>query len=157
MKFTLFNMGKTEARYLQMGIDEYSQRIRHFIDFSIIDLPGIKSGKNISPELIRRKEGETILRATSKINSLILLDEKGEEYTSRAFAEYLNTQMNQGAKQVAFVSGGAYGFSDEVRKHASHQLSLSRMTFTHQLARLIFMEQLYRALTLIKGIPYHND
>jgi 23S rRNA (pseudouridine1915-N3)-methyltransferase len=157
MKVTLFNMGKTEARYLQLGIDEYSQRIRHFIDFSIIDLPGIKSGKNVSQELIRRKEGETILHATSRINTIILLDEKGEEYTSRAFAEYLNALMNQGAKQVAFVSGGAYGFSEEVRKHASHQLSLSRMTFTHQLARLIFMEQLYRALTLIKGIPYHND
>jgi 23S rRNA (pseudouridine1915-N3)-methyltransferase len=157
MKFTLYNIGKTEVPYLQQGIDEYLGRINHFINFSIIDLPQVRHGKGLSPEILSIKEGEILAKALANNDVIILLDEKGKEYTSRAFSGYLAGIMNQGVKHVAFVTGGAYGFSVEIRKLAHHSMSLSRMTFTHQLVRLIFAEQLYRALTLIKGIPYHND
>jgi 23S rRNA (pseudouridine1915-N3)-methyltransferase len=157
MKFSLYNIGKSNIPYLQQGIRDYSIRINHFIDFSVIDLPAVKHSKSLTPVLLCQKEGELLKPYLMKCNMIILLDEKGKEYTSRDFSEYLNRLMNQGAKQIAFVTGGAYGFSEDVRKMASHTLALSQMTFTHEMVRLVFLEQLYRALTLIKGIPYHND
>jgi 23S rRNA (pseudouridine1915-N3)-methyltransferase len=157
MKVVLYNMGKTDVSYLKDGLDDYYKRIRHFIDFSIVDLPLVKHNKSYSPELLCEKEGEIICQAVAKSNIIILLDEKGKEFTSRAFSEWLDKLMNTGARQVAIVTGGAYGFSPAAYKMAHHTLSLSKMTYPHQLVRLVFAEQLYRALTLIKGLPYHND
>jgi 23S rRNA (pseudouridine1915-N3)-methyltransferase len=157
MKFILYNIGKSDADYLIDGINEYHLRIKHFIDFSITDLPAIRRGRNFTAETYKQKEGEIIRKATSKSDIIIILDENGTEYDSRGFAEWLNKIMNQGAKQVAFVTGGAYGFSEEIHIIADYKISLSRMTFTHQLVRLVFMEQLYRACTILRGLPYHND
>ena len=157
MKFTLFTIGKTDIPYIKQGIDGYLQRIVHFVDFSIIELPQIRHTKSLSPELLCKKEGESLANALRNCNLIILLDENGKEHTSRSFSEYLNKIMNKHLHHVAFVTGGAYGFSDSVYKMAHDKLSLSRMTFTHQMVRLIFMEQFYRAFTVIRGIPYHND
>jgi 23S rRNA (pseudouridine1915-N3)-methyltransferase len=157
MKFTLFNTGKTDTGYIQTGTGEYARRINHFIDFSIVDIAVKKAGRSESPRQINEREGESVIKAIQPYTLKVLLDEKGKEYTSREFAGWLEKTMNQGSKQVAFITGGAYGFSDELYKTADLKISLSKMTFTHQMARLFFVEQLYRALTLIKGIPYHND
>lgn len=157
MKLVLFNIGKTDVPYVKEGLEDYYKRIRHFIDFSVVDLPPVKHGKNLTPELLCAKEGEIISAAAAKCNIIILLDEKGKEYTSRSFSAWLDKIMNLGVKQIGIVTGGAYGFSPEVYKLAHYALSLSKMTYPHQLVRLVFAEQLYRALTLIKGLPYHND
>jgi 23S rRNA (pseudouridine1915-N3)-methyltransferase len=157
MKIVLYNIGKTEAPYLRTGVEEYIRRISHFIDFSVVDLPSVKHGKNLTSDVLCKKEGEMLLHALTNSGFIILLDEKGKEYSSRSFSEYLNRIMNQGVRQISFVTGGAYGFSKEVYAVAQHKFSLSQMTFTHQIVRLVFLEQLYRAFTLIKGIPYHND
>jgi 23S rRNA (pseudouridine1915-N3)-methyltransferase len=157
MKLVQYNIGKTDVPYVKEGIDDYQRRIRHFIDFSIVDLPLIKHNKSFSPELLCQKEGEMICQSASKSNIIILLDEKGKEFTSRSFSEWIEKLTTSGAKQVAFVTGGAYGFSNDVYNLADHKISLSKMTMPHQLVRLFFVEQLYRAFTIIKGIPYHND
>ncbi len=157
MKFTLYNTGKTDVPYLLEGIEEYCNRIRHFVDFTILDIPGIKSGRKMSPEIVKKKEGEILKRVLSKYDIIILLDENGTEMNSRKFAEWLNALQTKSYKQVAFVSGGAYGFSEDIHKLAKYKISLSKMTYTHQMVRLIFVEQLYRAYTLIKGMKYHND
>jgi len=157
MKFTLYNIGKTDVDYLREGIDDFTKRIKRFIDFSIIDLPDIKHTKNTTPEELSVREGENIIRAVSASNLIVLFDEKGKELNTRDFAGWLEKIMSQSYKNVAFVTGGAYGFSEPVYGMSNQTVSLSRMTFTHQMVRLIFVEQLYRAITIIRGIPYHND
>jgi 23S rRNA (pseudouridine1915-N3)-methyltransferase len=157
MKFYLYNIGKSDTEYLATGIKNYADRIKHFIDFSITDLPAVKNGKNLTFESFRQKEGELISKAVANCDIVIILDENGTEYDSRTFAGWLNKILNKGVKNVAFVSGGAYGFSEEIYKRADYKISLSKMTFTHQLVRLVFTEQLYRAFTILKGLPYHND
>jgi 23S rRNA (pseudouridine1915-N3)-methyltransferase len=157
MKFQLFNIGKPDTDFLAAGINNYSERLKHFIDFTIIDLPVLKQGKNLSAESFKQKEGEIIKKAIIKCDIVIILDENGTEYDSRSFADWFNKIMNKGIKQVAFITGGAYGFSEDIYKMADYKISLSKMTYTHQLVRLVFMEQLYRACTIIKGLPYHND
>ncbi len=157
MKFALYNIGKTDTDYLLKGIEDYCNRIKHFIDFSVIDIPDIKSGNKMPPELVKKKEGEGLIKALSKQDVIILLDENGTEMNSRKFAEWLNKLQTQSYKQVAFVSGGAYGFSKEIYILAQQKISLSKLTYTHQMVRLVFVEQLYRACTLIKGMKYHND
>jgi len=157
MKFTLYNIGKTDRSYLNQGIEDYCGRIKHFIDFSVIDIPGIKSGNKMPHEIIKKKEGEVLLNALSKQEIVILLDENGMEMNSRKFAEWLNKLQTQSYKQVAFVSGGAFGFSQEIYNLAQQKISLSKLTLTHQMVRLVFVEQLYRACTILKGMQYHND
>ncbi len=157
MKLTLYNVGKTDIAYIRQGIDDYKKRIVHFIDFSIIDIPATKHTKSTTPAELTTREGEIILDSVSGNNLIVLLDEKGKKYTTREFSDWLKNLMNQSIKKVAFISGGAYGFSEKVYQASHLQISLSKMTFTHQMARLIFIEQLYRSLTLIRGIPYHND
>jgi len=157
MKFTQYNIGKTDSKYIKDGIDDYLKRIGHFIDFTIVDIPDIKQKKNLNPDTIKHKEGESLMRFLTKTDIIVLLDENGTEYTSRGFSEWLNKLINMGNKQVSFVTGGAYGFSEELYKRADFKISLSKLTFTHLLIRLVFVEQLYRACTIIKGIPYHND
>jgi len=157
MKITLLNIGKTDSAIIREGITDYQKRLGFFIDFSIVDLPDIKQAKNLSSEQIRQKEGELIIKSVIKADIVVLLDEKGTEYSSREFSDWLTKMIIQGCRHLVFVTGGAYGFSDGVYKLAQFKISLSRMTFTHQMVRLIFTEQLYRAFTILKGIPYHND
>lgn len=157
MKLILYNIGKTDIPYIGRGIEEYKKRINHFVNFSIADITAVKHTKNMSPAELTDKEGELILNAVMGNNLIVLLDENGKEYTTREFSDWLKKIMDQSVKKVAFVSGGAYGFSESVYRASHQKLSLSKMTFTHQMIRLIFTEQLYRALTIIRGIPYHND
>ena len=157
MKMILYNIGKTDTVFVRQGIEEYHKRIRNFIDFSIVDLPVVKHTKSTSPADLITKEAGIILNAVSDSDIVVLLDEMGKEYTTREFSGWLEKLMNRSIKKIAFVSGGAYGFSENVYKASKYQLSLSKMTFTHQMVRLFFTEQLYRALTIIRGIPYHND
>ena len=150
-------VGKTDTSYLKEGIDQYTSRLKHYINFNIQTISDIKKNKNTTESILQKKEAEAILATLSNFAEMHLLDEKGKSFTSREFAGFLQKKMNQGLKEMVFVIGGAYGFSDEVYKNANSKLSLSNMTFSHQMARLLFVEQLYRAFTILNGEPYHHD
>jgi 23S rRNA (pseudouridine1915-N3)-methyltransferase len=157
MKITFLVVGKTENSYLKEGIDDYEKRLKHYVNFKIIALPNIKSNKKTSPEWLKNKEGEEIIKNFSKSSYKVLLDERGETFSSTAFADFIQKKMNQGLTELIFTVGGAYGFGKQVYEQADMQISLSKMTFSHQMIRLIFVEQLYRAFTIIKNEPYHNE
>lgn len=156
MKITLLLNGKTEEKYLNEGFDVYERRLKHYTSFETIVIPALKNTKALSIEQQKQKEAELILKHISNSDILILLDENGKEYNSVAFAEYIQKQMNSGIKNLIFVVGGPYGFSEEVYKRANGKLSLSKMTFSHQMVRLFFIEQVYRAFTILKNEPYHH-
>lgn len=156
MKITLITIGKTDKDYLIKGMDIYLKRLRHYINFEIDIIPDIKNTKNLSEAQQKQKEGELILAKANSVDQLILLDEKGILYSSEEFAGFIEKKMVVGTKHLAFVIGGPYGFSEDVYSKASGKVSLSAMTFSHQMVRLIFVEQLYRAMTIIKGEPYHH-
>lgn len=157
MKLTLLMVGKTDEKYLQEGIDRYKKRLKHYIDFRLEIIPDLKKGKNMKMSQQKLKEGEFILAKRAPAQEFHLLDEKGKQMTSRQFAAFLQKKMASGIKELVFVIGGPYGFSEEVYEQADSKISLSKMTFSHQLARLLCMEQFYRAFTILKGEPYHND
>jgi len=157
MKIKLLLTGKTTESYLAEAIKEYEQRIKRYISFEITLIPELKTSKNCSVEQQKEREGALILNAVSASDDVIVLDDKGTQYTSVAFAELLSKKMVISTRQLVFVVGGAYGFSPEVYRRANAQLSLSKMTFSHQLVRLLFVEQLYRAMTILKGEPYHHE
>lgn len=157
MKLTLLFTGKTSYDYLEKGISNYEKRIKRYIDFEIKVIKDFKASKSMPPKTVKKKEGEHIFKHLNKTDVLILLDEKGKLFTSREFAQYINNKTITGVKRLVFLIGGAYGFSDEIYKRANGKVSLSKMTFSHQPIRLLFTEQLYRAFTIIKGEPYHND
>ncbi|WP_372950095.1 23S rRNA (pseudouridine(1915)-N(3))-methyltransferase RlmH [Mariniphaga sp.] len=157
MKLTLLMIGKTDEKYLLEGINRYKKRLEHYIDFRLEIIPDVKKGKNMKESLQKFKEGELILAKRAPAREFHLLDEKGKQMTSRQFAEFLQKKMASGIKELVFVIGGPYGFSDEVYEQANSKISLSKMTFSHQLARLLCMEQFYRAFTILKGEPYHHD
>ena len=157
MKITLLVTGKTDKRYLKEGIELYYKRLIHYCDFSIIEIPDIKKTKNIGKEQRKILEGAKILSKVNPEKELHLFDEYGINYSSKEFAEFIEKKMLSGIKEMIFVIGGPYGFSNEVYRKALSRISLSRMTFSHQLARLLCTEQIYRAFTIIKGEPYHND
>ena len=146
MKLILLLTGKTESQWLKNGIDLYEERLRHYVGYQRIEIPELKSVSS----------GEMILKYVKPNDELILLDERGEEFSSEKFAAHLERKSIYGTKSVIFVIGGAYGFSEELYKRANEKISLSKMTFSHQMVRLIFLEQLYRAYTIIKGEPYHH-
>lgn len=156
MKIKLLLIGKTDTDYLNKGINEYVKRIKHYLPFEMIIIPDLKNTKNLSEEQQKQKEGELILGHLSNSDFLVLLDENGTEFNSVSFSGFIEKQMISGLKNLIFVVGGPYGFSDEVYKQGNSKISLSKMTFSHQLVRLIFAEQLYRAMTIIKGEPYHH-
>ncbi len=158
MKITLINVGKNSESYINEGIDKYNRRINNYVSFKIQYLTDVKvpAGKH-NPLLQNELEGRKLIRAMDKADHVILLDEKGMTTTSKGFAGLLRQHLNRSVKHLLFVTGGAYGFSDEVRHKADASLSLSVMTFPHQLVRLIFTEQLYRALTILRGEPYHHE
>lgn len=157
MKITLLLVGKTEADYLNKGIDLYVKRLGHYLPFSVEVIGALKNNKNLSEVQQKQREGELILAMLKPGDMLILLDEKGKQYTSVAFATYIEKFMLAGTRNLVFAVGGPYGFSDAVYEKASAKLGLSEMTFSHQMVRLIFVEQLYRAMTILKGEPYHHQ
>lgn len=156
VKTTLILIGKTADKNFAAGIDDYSQRLRHYMPFEIKVLPELRNTKAMSEDQQKEKEGEMILRIVSSSDFVVLLDEHGSEYRSVEFARWLEKRRN-GGRNLTFVIGGPYGFSADVYKRANDKISLSRMTFSHQMVRLIFCEQLYRACTIIKGEPYHHE
>lgn len=155
MNIKLIVVSKTDIPYVQAGMDEYTSRLKHYCDFELVVVPAVK-GKT-TPEELKEREGEQILRHTAKSDVTVLLDEHGREMTSVGFSEYLQRQMNAGVRTLAFVVGGAYGFSQAVYAAASYKISLSQMTFNHQMVRLFFVEQLYRAHTILRHEKYHNE
>lgn len=157
MKICLVVIGKTDEAYLQKGIEIFLKRIPHYLPFELMVIPDLKNTKNLSQELQKEKEGELILQQISASDEVILLDEHGAGFTSVTFARFLEKKMLSGLRRLVFVIGGPYGFSDAVYKRSDSSLSLSKMTFSHQMVRLIFAEQLYRALTILKGEPYHHE
>jgi 23S rRNA (pseudouridine1915-N3)-methyltransferase len=157
MKVSFLQLGKTDQSYISEGIKIYSDRIKHYVSFEILTLKEFKKSKSQNIDNFKKTEGTEILKNISKDDYVILLDENGKEYSSLKFASYLNKKMVEGCKKLLFISGGAYGFSEDVYKRANEQISLSKLTFSHQLVRLIFIEQLYRAFTIIKGEPYHHE
>ena len=157
MKISLVVIGKTDASYLKEGIEEYCKRIAHYLPFELVVAPSLKNTKNLPVEVQKNKEAELLLAKIKQGSDIILLDEKGKNFSSREFASFVEKKSVSGAKELVFVVGGAFGFSDTLYKQGKGKISLSKMTFSHQLVRLLFLEQLYRAMTIIKGEPYHND
>jgi len=156
MKTVLYVVGKTDEEYLNFGIEKYSKRISRYTPFEITVLPDIKNSKNLSEAVQRTKEGEMLLQQFVAGDYIVLLDENGREHTSVEMAEWMNGIFNQGYKRLVFVVGGPYGFSEDVYKKANTKIALSKLTFPHQLVRLLFVEQLYRCHTILKGEPYHH-
>ena len=157
MKIELAVIGKTSIGYLKQGIDEYIKRLKHYVPFEIKYIDDIKNTKNISEDQQKRTEGAKILSLLDKSDFVVLLDEHGKEYTSMQYSSYIHKRMLSGAKKVVFVIGGPYGFSQEVYDRANDKISFSKMTFNHEMIRLIFTEQLYRAYTIINHEPYHHE
>lgn len=157
MKVKLLVIGKTDKDYLNEGIDLFRKRIPHYLPFDYQIIPDIKNTRNLPEDQQKEKEGELILAQLKPGDKLILLDERGREYRSAEFALFLEEKMLAGTKTLVFCIGGPYGFSAKVYETATGKLSLSKMTFSHQMVRLIFCEQLYRALTILKGEPYHHE
>ena len=157
MNIKLIAVGKTDNPALQQLISTYEKRLSYYINFELQLLPDIKNSKSLSEEQQKIKEGELILSYVEPSHHLIHLDERGKEYTSIAFADELQKKMNTGIKQLTFVIGGPYGFSQAVYQRANSKLSLSKLTFSHQMIRLFFVEQLYRAFTILRNEPYHHQ
>jgi 23S rRNA (pseudouridine1915-N3)-methyltransferase len=157
MKITFITVGKTEDAYLKDGIEKYVKRLKHYTKLDLGEIPELKNTKALTEDQQKTKEAELILKKVSPQDYLILLDEAGQEFTSVQFANYLNKRVISSVASLVFVVGGPYGFDQSVYQRANDKISLSRMTFSHQMVRLFFVEQLYRAFTIIKGEPYHHQ
>ena len=157
MKITLIAIGKTEDKYLIEGIDKYINRLKHYINFSFLAIPDVKNVKNLSEAQQKSKEAELLHKQINNGDVVILLDEKGKKYSSIAFSNYLNKQMIGSVQHLVVIIGGPYGFDESIYARANSSLSLSDMTFSHQMVRLFFIEQLYRAFSILKGEPYHHE
>lgn len=157
MRITLLTVGKTNDLSFKNAISEYQKRLKFYISFDIEEIPALKNTKNLTEDNQKKKEGELILKSIQTDDEVVLLDDKGNEFTSKQFASYIEKKSASGLKRLVFVVGGPYGFSEEVYQRANDKVSLSRMTFSHQMVRLVFTEQLYRAMTIIKGEPYHHE
>ncbi len=156
MKIKIIAIGKTEEKYLKEGISIYLNKLKHYIDIEFIEIPDLKYKKGISKKEQKTKEGLLILNKLESSERLVLLDERGKNFTSVQFSEFIQQQMNTSIKRVTFVIGGPYGFSDELYQKEHILLSLSSMTFSHQMIRLFFLEQLYRGFTILNKEPYHH-
>ena len=157
MKITLLTVGKTDKDWVRQGLDIYVSRLKHYIPFGIVEIPELKNVSALSKEQIKNKEGELILKNIRPTDDVILLDEKGKQYTSVELAKIIQDKISYAGKDIIFIIGGAYGFSDAVYQRANSKLSLSKMTFSHQMVRAIFAEQIYRAFTIMRGEPYHHE
>ena len=156
MKVELWFVGKTSFPYLQTGIEIYEKRLKHYIPFKIEVLADLKNTKNLQANQVKEKEGAMILKKLSPQDHLLLLDENGKQYDSVAFSNFLENKLQTSAKKLVFLIGGAYGFSDAVYQRANGKLSLSKMTFSHQMVRLFVVEQIYRGMTILRNEPYHH-
>lgn len=156
MKITLLVVGKTTDSHIEALIQEYQKRLTHYLPFTLQVIPELKNTKALTMEQQKQAEGELILRTITPATDLILLDEHGKEYRSIEFADYVQKRMSSG-RDVVFVVGGPYGFSEAVYQRANGKISLSKMTFSHQMVRLFFVEQIYRAMTILRGEPYHHE
>ena len=157
MKVALIIVGKTVNKHFVELIDEYAGRVKHYIGFDIITIPELKNTKSLSTDQQKQQEGELILKQMQTGDYVVLLDEHGKELRSVEFSAYMEQKMQTVNKRLVFVSGGPYGFSPDVYGKANEKISLSKMTFSHQMVRLIFVEQLYRAMTIMRGEPYHHE
>jgi 23S rRNA (pseudouridine1915-N3)-methyltransferase len=157
MKITFLVIGKTEDSYLKEGIDKYIKRLKHYIKFEMIELPELKNTKHLTEDQQKAKEAEIISKQLSSTDYILLLDEKGQEYTSVQFSGLVSKKMLSSVQNLVFIVGGPYGFDNSLHMQATEKLSLSKMTFSHQMVRLFFVEQLYRAFSILKGEPYHHE
>ncbi len=157
MKLKLLLVGKTVESYLKKGISDYQERLKHYASFELVEIPELKQASALTRDQIKLREGELILKQLRDSDDVILLDEHGARFTSVAWAKHLEQKMSHSSRDIVFVIGGSYGFSQAVYDRSDSMLSLSDMTFSHQLVRLLFVEQLYRAFTIIKGEPYHHE
>lgn len=157
MKVKLICIGKTGKKFLEDGENEYMQRVKHYVQIERVEIPDLKNARKLTFEQIKQMEGKEILSKLGSGEQLILLDERGSLLSSVEFANFVQQRFNAGGKALVFVIGGAYGFSPEVYEVAQGKISLSKMTFSHQMIRMIFFEQLYRAMTILKGEPYHHE
>jgi 23S rRNA (pseudouridine1915-N3)-methyltransferase len=156
MNITCISIGKTKEPEHVKFIEFYSKKLKHYNTFNYIELAGVKKANKLSKEKLKTEEGQLILKNVKPNSQIILLDEQGKNHSSPEFASYLNKKMIGGGQEINFIIGGAYGFSDELYQRANDKLALSKMTFTHQMVRTIFLEQLYRAFSIIKGEKYHH-
>ena len=157
MKIVFLSLGKTNEKYLIEGISLYQNRLKHYTSFEMIEIPNIKKSKNLTKLELMKKEGDLILKNILNSDLLVLLDNKGKEYNSLNFSEKIQNWMLSGKKRIVFVVGGSYGFSMEVYQRGNEKLSLSKMTFSHQMVRLFFVEQLYRGYSILNNEPYHHE
>lgn len=157
MKISLICIGKTDDKYVKEGVEKYLKRLKHYISFQLIELPDIKNGKNMSEEQQKEKEAELFIKQLGNQDFVILLDERGKELRSVEFSAYLEQKMISSSSNLTFLIGGPYGFADKIRKRSDYSLSLSKMTFSHQMIRLFFVEQLYRAFSIMRNEPYHHE
>lgn len=157
MRATLLLVGKTVNKHFVELIDEYAGRVKHYMAFDITVIPELKNTKSLSAEQQKQQEGELILKQLQTGDHVVLLDEHGKEWRSVEFSRWMEQKMQTVGKRLVFIIGGPYGFSPEVYARANEKLSLSKMTFSHQMVRLIFVEQLYRAMTIMRGEPYHHE
>jgi len=157
MKLALLQTGKTDEAYIRDAVAVYEKRIAKYARFEMITLPDIRNARNMPASVLKEKEGEQMLNIIRPDDMVILLDDKGREYTTIELASFLKDRLMSSKKRILFVVGGAWGFDDKIYERADHKLSLSRLTFSHQLVRLLFAEQLYRVLTVIAGDPYHHE
>ena len=157
MKITLLTVGKTDVKWVKEGLDLYVSRLSHYVQFSLVEIPELKNVSSFSQAQIKEKEGDLILAAIRPSDEVILLDEHGKEFRSVEFARVLEERMARSGRDMVFVIGGAYGFSQKVYERSDRKMSLSAMTFSHQMVRTIFAEQLYRAFTIMRGEPYHHE
>lgn len=156
MQLTLLCIGKTGKSFLEQGEQEYMKRLSHYVSFDMVVLPDIKQTKSLSEEQIKVREGQQFLDKIQPQDTVLLLDERGKQFDSLEFSNYIQDQFNRGGKHIFFLVGGPYGFSEAIYQRANGKISLSKMTFSHQMIRLFFIEQLYRAMTILKGEPYHH-
>ena len=157
MKIALLTVGKTDVKWVREGLDLYVSRLMHYVPFQLREIPELKNAAALGREQVKAREGDLVLKALRPSDEVVLLDEGGREFRSLEFASWLEERISRGSRDIVFVVGGAYGFSPEVYSRADSKLSLSKMTFSHQMVRTIFAEQLYRAFTIMKGEPYHHE
>ena len=157
MKISLITVGKTDVKWVREGLDLYVSRLSHYVPFTLDEIPELKNAASLSRSQVKEKEGELVLRRIKDADEVILLDERGREMRSVELAAFLEEKISRGGRDLVFVIGGAYGFSDRVYGRADAKLSLSRMTFSHQMIRLMAIEQIYRAMTILRGEPYHHE
>lgn len=157
MKITLLCIGKTDESFIKIGIENYVKRLKHYVHFDIAVIPDVKNAKHLTQAQQKAKEGELLLKQLSNGDFVVLLDERGKSLASVEFAKFLEQKMISSVQHIVFIIGGPYGFSDEVYARSDQKLSLSKMTFSHQMVRLFFVEQLYRAFTILRGEPYHHE